>query len=147
MSKLTDSELKRLLSKYQVANSDCWLWTGARDYQGYGMMRLRGSVKRAHLLSFMHFCEEIPVGMKIMHTCDEPSCGNPAHLNLGTQKDNVQDMLLKGRRRQSKLTEDDVIAIREMLSQDYSQADIAREFGVSPSHISRLAQGKHWSFL
>ena len=144
MPRMTEPELTRFLTKCEETQGSCWLWTGALDYQGYGMVRFQGKVKRAHLVSFMHFCEEIPEGMKIMHDCDEPSCVNPMHLTLGTQKENVHDMLAKGRRTQNKLTESDVEDIRKMIDEGYKQSEIAREFGIDQSHVSRIKYGYQW---
>lgn len=50
-----------------------------------------------HRYIFHKYCEEIPEGMVVMHKCDNPRCINPDHLELGTQKDNIHDMIRKGR--------------------------------------------------
>lgn len=76
---------------------DCWLWTGAKNKQGYGHLKIKGKTYRAHRVSYELFNGKIPPGFLVMHKCDNPLCVNPNHLKLGTHKDNTQDMMEKGR--------------------------------------------------
>jgi len=81
---------------------DCWEWTGAktaRTNHGYFNIKLNGNYKSigAHKVSLMIQNITVPKDMVVMHTCDNGSCVNPAHLKIGTYKDNTQDMMLKGR--------------------------------------------------
>ena len=89
----------RFSSKFAIdAATGCWRWTAAVDRRGYGKLGLRGSkTGKAHRISFMLHNGVIPQGMLVCHSSDTPSCVNPAHLFLGTTKDNVADMLQKGR--------------------------------------------------
>jgi hypothetical protein len=86
----------------KVAKGDgCWEWTGCRHHQWrYGHFRKEGKNVQAHRFSWeLAHGRPVPDGMMVCHSCDNPPCVNPAHLFLGTAKDNVRDMLSKGRGR------------------------------------------------
>jgi HNH endonuclease len=93
----------------KVEKSDgCWLWIGTLHSKGYGWMKFtlsrstagkkRKFVVRAHRLSWLLHFGEIPAGLGVLHACDKRRCVNPAHLFLGTDKDNWEDAKAKGRR-------------------------------------------------
>lgn len=75
----------------------CWNWPKYRDEKGYGCIIYDGFKFAVHRLSFTHYKGKIPKGFVVMHECDNPSCFNPEHLFLGTQGENVEDMMRKGR--------------------------------------------------
>jgi hypothetical protein len=78
--------------------SGCWEWTGLLNSMGYAVIGLdHGKRMYAHRFSYMQTFGEIPAGYVVMHTCDNPRCVNPEHLRAGTQKENVHDMVAKGR--------------------------------------------------
>lgn len=82
----------------------CWLWTGPRDFNGYGDAYISKDKKKtltmkAHRLSYIFFVGEISKGKVIMHVCDNRQCVNPAHLREGSTRDNVLDCVTKGRHR------------------------------------------------
>jgi hypothetical protein len=80
----------------------CINWQGSKSKQGYGFYSLLQRTIKAHRYAWAltHNVEykDMTRSMVIMHLCDNPSCFNPAHLSLGSHKDNIQDMLAKGRR-------------------------------------------------
>ena len=88
----------------KVTKSDgCWAWNGATHPAGYGLLgkgnRTNELIRATHVSWKIHTGEDVPKGMVIMHTCDNPPCCNPDHLRLGTHRDNAHDMIAKGRQR------------------------------------------------
>lgn len=87
---------ERFFQKVNKTES-CWLWTGAVTSKGYGSMGIAGKNTSTHRLSYMWFKGAIPEGMYVCHSCDTPACVNPDHLWLGTNSDNMKDMVTKDR--------------------------------------------------
>lgn len=86
--------------KYVAKSDGCWLWTASTNHWGYGQLSCPGrSYLRAHRLSYEMHVGPIPDGLFVCHRCDVPACVRPDHLFLGTPKDNVDDMVAKGRHR------------------------------------------------
>jgi len=82
----------------EVEKTDgCWLWRAALSTNGYGQTSRDGVQIRAHRLAWELERGPIPVGLLVLHRCDVPTCVNPDHLFLGTNKDNSRDMAAKGR--------------------------------------------------
>src|SRR3954467_11624076 len=114
--------LAERLEIYTKRGPDCWDWIGHKDLNGYGRLNVGGKPLLAHRLSYLVHLGSIPDDKALLHKCDRPCCVNPAHLFLGTQTDNLNDMYAKGRDRkrgmkgsehhQAKLDEATVRAIR-----------------------------------
>ena len=140
---------ERLFSKIKKTET-CWLWTGSVVGIGYGYMgkgRRGDGFISAHRASWQYHHGEIPEGLQVLHKCDTPRCVNPDHLFLGTQADNIHDMVFKGRRRGGKLTltEKQVSQIRELhKTKEYSCHDLSLLFPVSKSQIARIIRGENW---
>lgn len=75
----------------------CWNWLAAKASHGYGTISYNHKNHRTHRLSYIIFVGPITDNLSVLHKCDNVACCNPRHLFLGTQKDNIQDMILKGR--------------------------------------------------
>jgi hypothetical protein len=89
-----EEELRRKVQKF----GSCWKLVKRVDKRtGYGLHYLRGKTVRAHRLAYAVFKEDFEDHLDVLHSCDLPSCINPAHLWLGTAWDNTQDMIRKGR--------------------------------------------------
>ncbi len=138
----------RFSSRYTVSDSGCWVWNAHADKDGYGILPCNGPAIRAHRYSWERVNGTIPEGMVVCHSCDNPGCVNPDHLFIGTPKDNVQDMLKKGRdcmvgerNNKAKLTNKDVKAIYES---ERSTSTLAESYGVSVSTIKRIKNGRSW---
>jgi hypothetical protein len=115
----------------------------------------RARVDRAHRVAWMlEHGRELPANRKqvVMHSCDNPSCCNPTHLRLGTQSENITQAHERGlitvavgeARRQSKLTERQVVQIRERHAAGESQVALGYEFGVSQVAIHHIVRHKTW---
>lgn len=125
--------------------SDCWPWTGPQRPRGYGSVRWSTTEQlSAHRVAWeLAHGEPIPDGLVIRHSCDNPPCCNPSHLELGTVADNVHDALERGGRSRG-LTSTDVDAIRARLAQGHRLRAIATDFHVSNTAIWKIAHGKTW---
>lgn len=129
----------------RVVKSDgCWIWTGASDQKAgvrtYGQCR----GERAHRASYELHVGPIPDGMWVLHHCDNPPCVNPAHLFLGTVRDNVDDMLRKGREA-SKIDAEKAQQIRELAAQGgLSRKAIGERFGICREAVSHILRGTAW---
>ncbi len=134
--------------------SGCWLWTAASHKLGYGLMNALGESK-AHRVSWRLHRGTIPQGMSILHKCDVRCCVNPGHLFLGTQTDNMRDMVAKGRARKignrgakhplAKLTQSAIVLMQlRRQSLGHSYARIGRDFGVAAMTAYRAINGQSW---
>ena len=136
----------------KVEKSDfCWNWRAARIASGqYGAIKVKmpGGWRHelAHRVSWHLVNGPIPEGVFVLHHCDNKLCVNPKHLFLGTQKDNIHDMLRKGRNVGfRKLTRDEVRQIRFLwATRVYTQPEIASVFKCCPQTISLIVTHKIW---
>ncbi len=136
---------------------DCWLWTASTYLNGYGQLGVEHHKHTsAHRYSYELHYGPIPKGMVVMHTCDTPRCTNPAHLTLGTQIDNIEDMRKKGRadvgrgenKACAKLTEKTVKRIRSMhATGQYTYTALAHKFNVSMPTIRSAVLRLTWAHV
>jgi hypothetical protein len=148
--------IEQKLLRYAVAENGCWNWIAAKDKDGYGMLsHHRGKQIRAHRASYEFHVAKIPAGLLVCHSCDNPSCINPAHLFVGTSKENTHDMLRKKRRPvlrgenhpSAKLTNDQVNQIKQLRSENRPLKDIANQFNISFQTVSSIAKGTTWNSI
>jgi len=126
----------------------CWQWNGHRLKKGYGQFYYKKE-SLAHRISWILTNGSIPDGLYVLHKCDNPPCVNPDHLFLGTQSQNLADMVAKGRDDPSygenhfrcKLSLKQVKQIRQLRELGTLQSVLAESFGVTAAHISRIAGG------
>ena len=136
-------------------STECWNWTGRVDKTtGYGkvsFMRRRNC--SPHRIAYELSFGGIPKGMWVLHKCDNRMCCNPDHLFLGTYRDNIDDMVSKGRSLKGEknvkavLTENTVRKIKRMLTRGYRQIDISRDMGIKSVTIQAIASGRNWGWL
>lgn len=134
----------------------CWVFTGSKDSKGYGRINIDGRPVSAHRLAWELTYGPIQEGQDVLHSCDNPPCVR--HLWLGTQADNVRDMIAKGRARyvtyhgeqhgRAKLTEAQVQEIRRLHGEGHvTQSALARRFGVTRTAIQHILTGRNWAWL
>ena len=112
---------------------------------GYGTIYVSGKIRATHRVAWETWRGEIPFGVMVLHSCDNPPCINPDHLFLGSRSDNALDSVVKGRwNRPLKLTEDQVLAIR---ASSQTNRSLAAKYGVAHSLISMIRTGKRWRHL
>ncbi len=144
------------------SDNECWPWTGSRNYRPdnkqmtYGWLRWKGQMSRAHRVAWqLANSSVIPIGMQILHTCDNPVCCNPAHLRIGTHVENMADMKVKGRAvalrgadsPRAKFTEEEVREIRKRYKTRWPYlgvGQLAKEYGVHRTTMSSLIRGKSY---
>lgn len=89
--------LPELLGRVQVDENGCWRWQGGKFSNGYGAFCFENRTQKTHRASWLLHRGPIPAGLLVCHSCDVRDCVNPAHLFLGSAKDNQQDMVAKER--------------------------------------------------
>jgi hypothetical protein len=134
---------QRFWEKVDRKNKEsCWNWLGfINPVTGYGQF---GRNKAAHKMAYQLSNGEIK--SQINHTCDNRSCCNPNHLWDGTQLENMQDAVLKGRHGTTKLTTEQVKYIRK-IRPTITLKKLAKEFGVSIGTIHHAEKGISWKLI
>jgi len=145
-AEMVPRDLERFHRHTATASSGCLEWTGRRDKDGYGRFWLADRMEQAHRVSWRLHSGAIPVGLSVLHSCDNPPCVNPAHLFLGTQADNVGDMIQKGRRvAYRKITRPVATEIRKMAVRgDMTQAAVGAVFGLRQQMVSASVHNHYW---
>lgn len=131
----------------------CFICSSHKKDKGYARIRKYG--KQIPISRYMY--EEcfgfIPKGMVIRHKCDNPSCINPEHLELGTHQDNMNDMVKRNRSQKgkdrtiAKLKEDDIKRIKKEYSKGKSSRELAKIFNVDKSSIMNIINKKTWRHI
>ena len=148
---------ERFWSKVDVQDEDsCWNWTAGTVRGGYGGFRVSqsgiGSKITAHKYSYELHNGKVPDGLLVCHTCDNVKCCNPKHLYAGTQKQNMQDRVTRGRSAtkkgsnngRAKLTHEQVSVIKRKLLKGSSLQELSFEYLVSVPTIWQIRRGKNW---
>lgn len=130
---------RRFESKVEILTNGCHEWKSTIRSNGYAHFWFNGEQVLAHRMAWLLYCDEIPSGKLVLHTCDNRKCVNPEHLYIGDAKDNAQDRTERLRYGCSKLDEIDVHNIKECYRiGGYTQQKLADLYGVHQGHISRI---------
>lgn len=153
----------------------CWLWRGTQTRGGYGNVGIRQDGRprtmRANRLSWILAHGAIPAGMNVLHNCptgDNRLCVNPAHLWLGSHKENTQDALRKGRLATgerhglhrhperiargehiggARLSREQVLDIRYLTAHGMPQRLLGAIYAVSGATIGKIVRGESWAHI
>lgn len=149
MKLTTNENIKEVFLAKVNKTESCWNWTANKDEHGYGKIRINGSLKSAHRISYELFIGSLGIKMLVCHKCDNPSCVNPEHLFLGTPKMNMIDMVDKGRSMlgekhwNAKLSNKQILAIREDVR---SSKEISSEYKITSVHVRRIKSKSRCNF-
>ncbi len=132
----------------------CWEWTAAKSEKGYGFFHNGHRLVRAHRLSYELTNGPIARGMLVCHRCDNPACVNPAHLFVGTVRDNTIDMLNKGRAQRgwrvgenshrAKITE---VAVLDIRSKRLGRREFAALYRIARDTVRDIQRRRCWRHL
>lgn len=138
-----------------VINNECWECISHFNSKGYPKV-VRNKVQyRMNRYVYGLYKGDIPEGMVVMHTCDNPSCINPDHLEIGTQQDNIRDRHNKGRSNgknnkpindkyartgKKQLTKSQLTEIKNMLRKNKSVKEIMEKFNISKSSVYSIRE-------
>lgn len=153
--KLTESDHHRLWERVRKGEHDkCWPWTATQDRDGYGVIDIDKKQHRVHRLMYFMSFGPFNSSLYVCHRCDVPSCVNPAHLFLGTNDDNMADMVSKGRQARgegqadAKLTNNLVQNVRaDYETGRYTMAELAERYDLGRSTVGRIVRGESWKHI
>lgn len=167
---LSSSDIVRFWKKVNK-DGDCWEWTTSVDLRGYGLFSIQDDsigkhrLHRAHRVSYFLATGINPDSLNVCHSCDNPRCVKPAHLWLGTLRDNSIDCWKKGRSKlprheiigtakqcgennlQAKLTADIIREIRVRRANKEDLNTIAKDYNISPGTVSKIALRTRWKHV
>ena len=140
-------------SSYTVLPNGCHEWNNAKDKDGYGYIKEKGTrrTRKAHRFSYELENGPIPENAMVCHSCDNPPCVNKDHLFLGGAQTNKDDSVVKARHVHgrgvywtNKLTEHQVLAIRADVR---PRRTVASDYGVTAENIDAIRKGKTWKHI
>lgn len=136
---------------------ECWPWLGSRDPAGYGQIMVGQRPYRAHRVAKALVegldVTTIPRERHVLHSCDNPPCVNPLHLDFGDHTKNMAEMLERGRQANgctaegNKLTPEKVREIRSMAQTWDGLCDAMKKHRVSQATIADILTGRTWKHV
>ncbi|WP_020471509.1 HNH endonuclease signature motif containing protein [Zavarzinella formosa] len=148
VKRIHNDPFRRYYSKIEVNPvSLCWEWQGFIHPSGYAIMGIGGNGRglKVHRFAYQLFYGEIPPKMQVMHACDNRRCSNPAHISLGTAKENRQDAARKGRlpSKCKHLTPQMIASLRVLYAQgNHSISELAWIYGIDQDTARDIVRGR-----
>jgi len=138
---------KRFWAKVdKMGNGECWEWTAQRDRYGYGRFWIGSRRVQSPRFSWEIRNGAIPDGMFVCHSCDNRGCVNPDHLWIGTNQENMTDKMLKDRHGTAKLTNKEVLEIRDAYP-GQTQKQLGEKYKVDHSIIGKIVRRQRWTHI
>lgn len=136
-------------------HDECWEWTAGRFSSGYGSFSLQGKNYGSNRIAYFLKFGFIEKEFFCLHSCDNRTCCNPNHIFTGTNQDNMDDMVKKGRsfhaigelHGASKLKEKQALDIIFRRKRGDSLKSIAGLHSISVASVSSIATGRNWANL
>ena len=140
---------QRLLSRIVKQENGCWQWQGSTMPAGYGHISVSRRMRGTHRVAYELWVGPIPEGLTVMHTCNNPLCCNPAHLCIGTNRQNIQYSGAWGRRAKPyahKLRPRDAAEIKWLaLNTHKTKAAIGKLYAVDAKTVRDIKKGDTWA--
>ena len=157
---LKGNNLEEKLRFNSIENENgCWIWQGGKTNFGYGTIGIgNNKTELVHRLAYKFWDGEVSSDLFVCHHCDQPLCVNPNHLFLGTNQDNIDDKMYKGRAYtgvhkgelnvRSSLTDKQVKELKyDLFKRNMKQVDLCEKFGVSRDVVSSIFRGRTWTHI
>lgn len=141
-NQLAPSDYARLLLSEANKVGDCLECHYQSESNGYACLR---NGWKAHRYVYNFLCGEIPEGKYVLHKCDNRRCINPDHLFLGTQQDNVSDMVRKGRHKAERprlISPEQEIEMFKLREEGWSYGRLATKYMVTKQTIYKYCTGQ-----
>ena len=154
MPRWPGSAVERFFSHVRKTDG-CWFWIGANN-ETYGLFWWSEYKRKvgAHCASHMLFLGPVPDGLDVCHSCDTPLCVNPAHLFIGTRRQNILDAGAKNRMYRpdtngtknvnAKLNPDLVREVRAAVASGTTRTAVAKHYSVALNTVSNIAARRTW---
>lgn len=146
---LTEHDAVRFWNKVNKGDTDeCWVWGGAIHRLGYGQFKIggkKGKVAASHRIAAALVLSDFDETLCCLHSCDNRGCCNPSHLRMGTQQENIEEMVSKKRNKTSrigngheKISFAEHTQIKQLFFEGKNKSEIARMYNVTPSRIRQI---------